>query len=439
MNNNHSVNDDVYDNYVDVAFFDVVLCVSRALDLLTPAFSDHHLRVAYVGARLADRLGLEQRAAQDVIIGGALHDIGAVSPATRFSLPDFASSGCILDRDGHHQSVHQHGWEGFRLLGDFPPFADAARAIRFHHVEWNFGEGETFSGHAVPLASHIVQLADRVAVLPDPKRDILEQAADIRRTILGAAGRIFHPQVVEAFESAASSEAFWLDLVSGYKEEIIRAHFGDHNVNLSIDVLHDLARVFGRMIDYRSPFTATHSSAVAVIAELIADLAGMAPRERKLIGVAGYLHDLGKLAVPSEILDKPGKLTPQEMLVIKQHPYHTHRLLSSVPGLEDVNTYASLHHERLDGTGFPFRVRRIPLGARVIAVADVFTALAEKRPYRDSLSIAESVEILDKLVDDGAIDGDIVALVKANIAMLRERHDSLTDSPEAQDCVAKFR
>jgi HD-GYP domain-containing protein (c-di-GMP phosphodiesterase class II) len=439
MMTNHSVNDDVYENYVDVAFFDIVLCVSRALDLLTPAFSDHHLRVAYVGARLADELRLEQRAAQDVIIGGALHDIGAVSPATRFSLPDFASSGLILDHDGNRQSVHQHGWEGYRLLGDFPPFANAARAICFHHVGWNFGEGNTFQGNAVPLASHILQLADRISVLPDPKRDILEQATDIRRTILDASGRVFHPQQVEAFEAVASSEAFWLDLTSDYKEEIIRAHFGDRNVNLSIDELHDLARVFGRMIDYRSPFTATHSSAVAVIAELIAELAGMPLRERKLIGVAGYLHDLGKLAVPSEILDKPGRLTPQEMLVIKQHPYHTHRLLSSVPGLEEVNTFASLHHERIDGTGFPFRVRQIPLGARVIAVADVFTALAEKRPYRDSLTIAESVEILDKLVADGAIDGEIVALVKASIAMLRERHDSLADSPEPQDCVAKFR
>lgn len=126
------------------------------------------------------------------------------------------------------------------------------------------------------------------------------------------------------------------------------------------------------------------------------------------MGVAGFLHDIGKLAVPPQVLDKPGKLTPQEMRVIRQHPYYTHQILAMVPGLETVTTWAALHHERLDGTGYPFRMRDIPFGSRVIAVADVFTAITEDRPYRPGMERAQCLAVLNKLVQEHAIDGGIV-------------------------------
>lgn len=128
--------------------------------------------------------------------------------------------------------------------------------------------------------------------------------------------------------------------------------------------------------------------------------------------MAGNLHDIGKLAVPTEILDKPGKLTPQEMFIIRQHPYYTHRILSTVPGLETVNTWASLHHKRLDGRGYPFRPRELPLGSRIIAVADIFTAITENRPYRRGMDRLQCLAVLDQLVAEGAIDGDVVAVLR---------------------------
>ncbi|HAT31275.1 MAG TPA: hypothetical protein DCW29_10620 [Janthinobacterium sp.] len=137
----------------------------------------------------------------------------------------------------------------------------------------------------------------------------------------------------------------------------------------------------------------------------------MSPSQTSLIGVAGYLHDIGKLAIPSTILDKPGKLTEAEMLIIKKHPYHTHQILAMVPGLEMVNTWACLHHERLDGGGYPFRARDIPLGSRIIAVADIFTAITEDRPYRKGMDRAQCLSTLNNLVAERAIDGDIVGLL----------------------------
>lgn len=403
---------------LDVSLLDMVLCLTRAIDLLHPAVSEHHLRVACVGACLAAELGLDAGGARDVMIAGALHDLAAVSSPAGVGLFDDALTTDRLDLYRGADEISRHGFEGYLMLRDFPLFAEAARIIRFHHVDWRHGAGERANGHPVPLGSHILRLADRVAILPDAAGDVLEQAAAIRRAIGADAGRLFHPDVAAAFEAASHKEAFWLDLTSRHKEDLLRRRFGQTTVPLDLDGLHGLARVFGKIIDYRSAFTATHSSGVAATSEHLAARLGLAPAEQRLIGVAGYLHDIGKLAVPPALLDKPGKLTPQEMLIIKRHPYHTHQILSMVPSLATVNTWASLHHERLDGTGYPFRTGDIPLQARIIAVADVFTAITEHRPYRAGMPRDECLAVLDKMVAERAIDGDIVAALRRDFEQI---------------------
>lgn len=401
-----------------IQLIDMVLCFSRALDLLHPAISDHHLRVAYIASCLAEELGLSPAATQDVLIAGALHDVAAVSSPTMVPLLDYALGNYQLGNAEHPEDLHKHAVEGYLLTRDFPPFEQAASAIRFHHVNWDFGRGSEFAGEPVPLASHILHLADRIAVLPDAGRNILEQAAAIRKTITADLGWKFNPDIVAAFEAVSTRESFWLDIACQHKEPIIRNRFGGREVGLSLEALEQLGRVFARIIDFRSPFTATHSSGVAATAEVLAQRLGMSFTETKLIRVAGYLHDIGKLAVPLEIIEKPGKLTPEEMLSIKQHPYYTHQILSMVPGLETVNTWASLHHERLDGKGYPFGPREIPLGSRIVAVADVFTAITEDRPYRKGMGQAQALKVLDQLALEQAIDGDVVAALRKDFGEL---------------------
>lgn len=397
---------------IDVKLFSMVLCFSRAIDFLHPKISEHHLRVAYIASCLAEELGLGQGQIQEALIAGALHDVAAVSSAMHFDLFDDALTRYHVGTRQIPDNLHLHGWEGYLLLRDFAPFAKAASAIRFHHVNWDFGCGREFEGEQVPLTSHILRLADRIAVLPDDDRNVLEQVAGIRQEVASGTGRWFMPTVAAAFDGISEKESFWLDLTSRHKEEIISRRFGGSKVSLDLNGLYQLARIFGKIIDCRSPFTAAHSSGVAATSEELAHRLGMSPIERRLIGVAGNLHDIGKLAVPTEILDKPGKLTPQEMFIIRQHPYYTHRILSTVPGLETVNTWASLHHERLDGRGYPFRPRELPLGSRIIAVADIFTAITENRPYRRGMDRTQCLAVLDQLVAEGAIDGDVVAVLR---------------------------
>lgn len=391
----------------------MVLCLARAIDFLHPAISEHHLRAAYIASCLAEELALGSETIQDVLIAGALHDLAAACSPAWSGLLDAALTQDLSNHPLVRDELHRHGFEGYLMLRDFPPFSRAAHAIRFHHVNWDCGRGAEFAGVQTSLASHILRVADHVAILPHDVQNILAQAGAISEAVAAGSPHLFHPEVAQAFAGISSRDSFWLDVMSRHKEVILKRRFGIATVALDLGGLHRLSQVFGKIIDYRSSFTAMHSSGVAATSEQLAARLDLDPAQRRLIGVAGYLHDIGKLAVPPAILDKPGKLTPHEMFIIKQHPYYTHQILSMVPGLETVNTWASLHHERIDGTGYPFRPRDVPLGSRIVAVADVFTAITEDRPYRRGMSQAQCLAVLDKLALEQAIDGDIVAALRS--------------------------
>lgn len=130
-----------------------------------------------------------------------------------------------------------------------------------------------------------------------------------------------------------------------------------------------------------------------------------------MMKVAGYLHDLGKLAVPAEILGKPGKLTNDEWNIIRSHTYHTHHIVGAIPALEVINTWAAFHHECLDGNGYPFHIKGddVPLGSRIMAVTDVFTAITEDRPYRKGMTTEEALWVLQQMVADLKLDGSVVS------------------------------
>jgi HD-GYP domain-containing protein (c-di-GMP phosphodiesterase class II) len=134
------------------------------------------------------------------------------------------------------------------------------------------------------------------------------------------------------------------------------------------------------------------------------------------------LHDLGKLAIPTSVLEKPGALTPAEYALIRGHTYHTYRSLEAVRGLEEMAAWAAFHHERLDGTGYPFRLQAEDLctEARLMAVADVYTAISEDRPYRKGMQRPAAGQLLRKMVTNGALDGSIVDCLCDNIAAVEE-------------------
>ncbi|MBI5189163.1 MAG: HD domain-containing protein [Nitrospirae bacterium] len=385
----------------------VIMGLSSALDLVNQFVVNHHRQVTGFAGKIADEMGLPDSEMSDLAIASALHDIGAVSFNERFEMT-FNATG-----------LQKHAELGYLLLKDFTPFRQAARMIRCHHIPWDHGNGSEYKGKPVPLGGHIIHLADRAAVLLDNRGHVLTQVDGVRDAILREKGNMFHPDVVDAFMRVSAREFFWLD--SMYMEDgILDIKSGGvaWNEELDLGMLLKFSEMFRKIIDFRSTHTAAHSKSVAAVSEELARMTGFSEYECRMIRTAGNLHDLGKLAVPVEVLDKPGPLDKQERDIMKCHVYHTHRVLSTISGMdpvmEAVNAWASFHHECLDGTGYPFHHVGdvIPLGSRILAVADVFSALMQDRPYRPAMPRGDAHDLMSRMSSVRKLDRHLVGLVE---------------------------
>lgn len=384
-----------------IPLFNLVNCLSDAIDLINPNIIEHHKRVAYISHRLGEELELGKEEERNLFLSALLHDIGAVACNT-------TDNNQLLSFD--IDNPHFHSLVGYFLLKKFQVFSSVADAVRGHHVKWDNGNGSQFRDQPVPFISHLIHLADRVDILVHKEENILDQVGTIRENIEKNAGNRFHPDSVNAFLNISKKESFWLDLTSPFIKEIV-ADFGVlPTIETSFNDLLVIAILISHIIDFRSPFTATHSSGVAVAAQQLALLFEQPAEEILLIKIAGYLHDIGKLSVSKDILEKPDALTPKEFNVIKKHAYHTGQVLNNLSFLKGVGYWASSHHEHLDGTGYPFHYNTDTLdtGARILAVADVFTALTEDRPYRRGLEKDDVISILKESADKLLLDKVVV-------------------------------
>lgn len=397
-----------------ISLIDLALCVSDTIDLASRQLHGHHLRVAYLSVRLARECGFAEEDQQMVLVAGALHDAGALTLPERLDCLSFEDT---------YKGQHAHAGYRFLLYSRF--FSFLAEVVRYHHEPWNHGEGRENEESAVPLLSHILHLADRIDVLIDPRMDILSQVSSVVEQIQARSGRLFHPRFVEAFVSLSSKPAFWFDLVVQDIPSQLKEQIDFESQRLDLERLVDFSRIISRIIDFRSHFTATHSYEVAVVSEWLGTRFGFGQNETKMLHISGLLHDLGKLAVPNEILEKNGPLTEAEMNAMKWHPYCTYhslkRVFHSLPILE----WTSFHHERLDGSGYPFRLADpdIPLGSQVLSVADVFTALAAHRPYRRGMRKDEIVVILENSVRNNKLNLNIGHFLIDNISEAMQLRD----------------
>lgn len=375
------------------------MCLSGALDLISPAVVNHHKRVAYIAFRLAKELDLPKEKQVDLILAGALHDVGALSLGDRINALTFE-----LDNPG------QHSYRGYLLLKTFKPLEKVASLVCYHHLFWEDEKDLKLRGEEVPQEAHLLHLADRIDVLIDREKEILGQVKIISQTIQENSGTMFKPELVEVFLSLARKECFWLNIISPSLNRLLVREAKEEIINLDVASLLDLAKLFSRIIDFRSRFTATHSSGVAAIAQALARLLGLSEQDCQSMAIAGYLHDLGKLAIPAEILEKPGALDHDEYNLIKSHTFHTYRILENIEELATINAWASFHHERLDGEGYPFHhgEEELSQGARIMAVADVFTAITENRPYRSGMTKEKALGILQQMAKDYILDARVI-------------------------------
>ncbi|HEY7197094.1 MAG TPA: diguanylate cyclase [Gaiellaceae bacterium] len=170
-------------------------------------------------------------------------------------------------------------------------------------------------------------------------------------------------------------------------------------------------------VDVRDAYTGSHSYVVGELAARVATRIGLDNEQIELLRLAGSLHDLGKLAIPEEILRKPGPLTEAERLVLERHPQIGFRMLDSL-GVEPVADWVLHHHERWDGTGYPNRLagEDIPLGARILFVADAYDAMTTDRVYRGRLSHLRAIVELERCAGT-QFDPEVVDAFKSEFSV----------------------
>jgi putative two-component system response regulator len=188
--------------------------------------------------------------------------------------------------------------------------------------------------------------------------------------------------------------------------------------------------VFARAVEAKSPYTQGHADRVTEYALSLAKAVGLGRDDLEVLRRGSLLHDIGKISIPDAILNKPGRLTTEEMDIIKGHPAHGVRIIEPLESLHDVIPLIRWHHERLDGKGYPdgLGAEAIPQPVRILSVADVYDALASERPYRPALPHDQCTAILRSDAAGGGLDP---ALVETFCSVVSGPIDVSTPVPQA--------
>ena len=379
--------------------------LAKAMNLINPDMEHHHEQTAY----LAYLIGMERKMDVEdlhlMIYAALLHDVGSVVWEKQQSVLE-------IEKQAKYVSAM-----GARMLRDLKRFEEIADVIEI--CENSYQENQKLAaekGGRYPVYIEIadaIHLADTVSIILKEEVPVLNQVESICEVIEECRGREYSPENVDAFLQVSKREFIWLDIM--WNPSFLMVFTGEmHPVSLEEAV--ELTGIMSRIIDFRSPFTAMHSAGVAASAKKLAQLAGMSEEECLMMEIAGNLHDVGKLRVPRAILEKPGKLDEEEFNVIKEHTYYTRLILMDVDGFEQIADWAGFHHEKLNGRGYPFHFDKSQLdkGSRIMAVADIFSAITEERPYRKGMTKEQALKVLHENVESGGICGEIVALLEAH-------------------------
>lgn len=370
--------------------------LSRTLNLINPEMQHHHEQTAYLAYQVAKELGLSDGELFLVLNASLLHDIGEV-----VVLPEGEKSFKEGETLEERQRIARIGANMLRDIDGFQTVADIIEVNQDAYIP----------SKDLPLrVAQTIHLADFVVTELNTSETVLNQVKRIMTEVETYNGTLFSPDVVGAFKVVSVRECMWMDLA--LNPTYMLAQIGPLRV-VPLDKLVIFTSLISRVIDFRSPFTAMHSAGVAATAKELARLAGMSEDDVMMMEVAGNLHDIGKLRVPNSILEKPGKPTDDEFNVMREHSYYTNMILQDVDGFEKIRKWAAYHHEKLNGKGYPFHLNADQLdeGSRIMAVADIFSAITEVRPYRAGMNKDQVIRVLTENVERGEICSRVVELL----------------------------
>jgi HD-GYP domain-containing protein (c-di-GMP phosphodiesterase class II) len=441
-----------------ISLSEIISALSYALDLTEGAVHGHALRSCLLGMRIAQEAKLPSEQTSSLYFALLLKDIGCSRSVGRVSkmhgaedrpakaglesedwtrahkpslstlkllwsnaLPEtgYLGRAARFVRSGvtHHQNISAlsslRDDRGAAILSKLGMDQIAADAVRSVKERWDgSGYPDSLKGEQIPLLARICAVAQHLDFTS--ATDGMQSAID---TLEQRSGTWFDPELVRMTRSLHRRGTLWNNCSPANAEQDTRQAVLDldsgRRHQLEPNQIDRICEAFADVVDAKSHFTYSHSQGVADAAFGIAQAMGLSRDRAQLVRRAALLHDIGKLGVANTILDKKSQLSPEEWKTVYEHPRITRRILERIAPFREMAVIAGEHHEKLDGSGYPDHLRAADLSieSRIVAVADVYAALSEDRPYRAGIELDETMSIMSKLIPTQLDESCFEALV----------------------------
>jgi len=396
-----------------ISLSEIVSALSFAIELTDGAMSGHALRSCLLGMRIAEEAGLTPEEKSSLYYALLLKDIGNEEMV-----------GLRCDR-------------GASIVGKLGMGGLAADTVGYLEEHW---DGSGYPHHA--RGRNIPRLARVGAIAQHLDMFSIGRSTEIAiETMKEWSGSWFDPELVDAALALDLRDELWTHCRATDHHETTRAVVLDldprKSQQLEEDQIDKVCEAFAEVVDAKSNFTFRHSRGVAELARGIAQNLNLSPDRVRLVWRAALLHDLGKLSISNKILDKKTKLTEAEWKAVRRHPGLTRKILEQIESFREIAIVAGEHHEKLDGSGYPNQLTASDLSmeSRIIAVADVYGALSEDRPYRNGLTFGEILPILNSLAGR-KLDQDCIRALMTYLS--QHRPQDIDPEVSADGQLARF-
>ena len=366
--------------------------ISNMLKMQNVKLMDHGSRVGYIMAKMLEKEDASEKEITEAYILGLLHDVGAYKTDEIDRLLQFES-----------KQVYDHSIYGYLILKLSEVLQGKEDAVLHHHTPWKKLKQMRIENEKL---ANMIFLADRVEIfLRNKKKSIDVELLDKTE--------YFSDENLKLFFEAEKEFSVQKRLLDGSYINDTEKYL--YQARFSEDEIKRLIRMVAFLIDFRSESTVTHTITMVSAAVAIANIMQLENQVIDEIYTGAYIHDLGKVAIPLEILEKPGRLDYDEMEVMKTHIILTGNIIGGHVN-DNVYKIAMRHHEKLDGNGYPYGIRgeQMSLPEKIVAVADIYSALTGKRSYKDSMPKEKVIDILQQMAEKNQISKEVVQLLIDN-------------------------
>jgi HD-GYP domain-containing protein (c-di-GMP phosphodiesterase class II) len=340
---------------------------------------------------LESRREFDRKELRDICILAMLHDIGAYKTEEIDKMVVFETT-----------DVWNHSIYGYLFLHYFSPIKELAEVILFHHAECD--ELGYLDNPEHQVLSQLISLCDRADVFILHKGS----AGDFRNYIEKNRDKKFRGDIIDMFLESGINIDNILDGIDS--DEAFRQLLYD--TPMTDEAVNQYMKMIVLMIDFRSRYTVIHTIVTTCVAKFLARLLGVGENEIEEIKTGSMLHDIGKIGISVNILEKPGRLSDDEMEIMRTHVDITNKIIKGSVN-DSIRLIAVRHHEKLDGTGYPKQLNgdNIDSFERIVAVADILSALYGKRSYKEAFPKEKIFATMNGMSENNLLDPEIVKLV----------------------------